>query len=192
MFRRMRAMSEDRDRSNTAEQISNLTRQESTSADRMQSLIPTVPVGVVFAWVTGSAPTGYLLCDGSAVSRSTYAALFALIGTTFGAGDGSTTFNLPDLRRRVVMGAGGTGTATIGNAVGNVGGEENHTLTEAEMPSHTHTYGTLASNANVNAGTNTPRWNGSQTVDTGATGGDGAHNNIQPSIVMQYIIRATA
>jgi microcystin-dependent protein len=97
---------------------------------------------------TGAVPTGYLLCDGSAISRTTYADLFAAIGTTWGVGDGTTTFNLPDTRRRVSMGKGGSGSSTIGNAVGNTGGEETHTLIEAEMPTHTHTqYGSTATGA---------------------------------------------
>ena len=78
-------------------------------------------------------PTGWLLCDGSAVSRTTYARLFAAIGSTFGVGNGSTTFNLPDLRDRVPIAAG----ATL-SGIGSTGGEFNHTLTIAEMPSHTH------------------------------------------------------
>jgi len=56
------------------------------------------PTGAVLMWTTNSAPTGYLLCDGTAVSRTTYAGLFAVTGTTYGVGDGSTTFNLPNLK----------------------------------------------------------------------------------------------
>jgi microcystin-dependent protein len=97
-----------------------------------------IPTGVMLDYGGSSAPTGYLLCDGSAVSRATYSDLFTAIGTAFGAGDGSTTFNVPDFRRRVAVGSGGTGTAELGNAVGNTGGDETHTLIEAEMPSHTH------------------------------------------------------
>jgi microcystin-dependent protein len=82
-----------------------------------------------------SAPTGYLLCDGTAVSRSTYSALFAITSTTYGVGDGTTTFNLPDLRTRVPVGKNATGTfATLGGT----GGAETHTLTSAEMPAHVH------------------------------------------------------
>jgi len=78
-------------------------------------------VGFVVPYVGSSAPTGWLLCDGSAVSRSTYSALFALAGTSFGAGDGSTTFNLPDLRARTIIGAGtGTKVATFSSRASNV------------------------------------------------------------------------
>ena len=82
-----------------------------------------------------SAPTDFLLCDGSAVSRTTYADLFAVIGTTYGAGDGSTTFNVPDLRTKVPVGAG------TGIALGSAGGANSITLTEAQLPAHNHSIG---------------------------------------------------
>lgn len=94
--------------------------------------------GSITAYAGASVPSGYLECDGSNVSRSTYSALFTAISTTWGTGDGSTTFTLPDLRRKTVVGAGGTGTATLGNAVGNSGGAETHTISSGEMPSHDH------------------------------------------------------
>ena len=78
------------------------------------------------------APEGYLFCDGSAVSRTTYATLFGVIGTTFGAGDGSTTFNVPDLGGRVPLGVSST------HLLGSTGGSETVTLTESELPSHVH------------------------------------------------------
>lgn len=80
-----------------------------------------VPAGVIFPFAAAAAPTGFLLCDGSAVSRATFAALFAAIGTGYGAGDGSTTFNVPDGRGRTFIGAGtGTKVATISSITGNV------------------------------------------------------------------------
>jgi microcystin-dependent protein len=79
--------------------------------------------------------TGWLLCDGSAVSRTTYAELFAVIGTVWGIGDGSTTFNLPDMQGRVPVGIGGSGVTSVGDT----GGEQTHILTIAEMPNHNHT-----------------------------------------------------
>ena len=90
------------------------------------------PAGIVMSFAGATAPEGWLLCDGSAVSRSSYSALFAAIGTTYGAGDGSTTFNLPDLTGRVVIGVSGT------HALGSTGGEASHVLTTGEMPEHLH------------------------------------------------------
>lgn len=101
------------------------------------------PPGTMIDFAGTAVPLGYLACDGSAVSRTTYAALFTAIGVAWGNGDGVTTFNLPNLNRRTTVGSGGTGTSTLGNAVGNTGGEEAHTQAVTEMPSHTHT-------ANVN------------------------------------------
>ncbi len=88
--------------------------------------------GIVMSFAGATAPEGWLLCDGSAVSRSTYSALFDVIGTTYGAGDGSTTFNVPDLSGKVIIGVSGT------HALGTNGGEETHTLLTAELPAHTH------------------------------------------------------
>jgi microcystin-dependent protein len=91
-----------------------------------------VPTGAILAYGGSSAPTGFLIGDGSAISRATYAALFAVLGTTYGAGDGSTTFNLPDLRGRFPLGKAAAGT---GNVLGSTGGTIDHVHTG---PSHTH------------------------------------------------------
>lgn len=96
-------------------------------------------------WFNNSAPTGYLICDGSAVSRTTYSVLFGLIGTTYGVGDGTTTFNLPDLRQRFPLGKAASGT---GNVLGATGGAIDHTHTGAAhthtIASHTHGVGSYA------------------------------------------------
>jgi len=82
-----------------------------------------IPPGVVTAYGAAAAPSGWLLCDGSAVSRTTFARLFAAIGTTFGVGDGSTTFNVPDLRQRFPLGVAASGT---GSTLGGTGGTIDH------------------------------------------------------------------
>lgn len=96
-----------------------------------------VPTGVIQMYGGSSAPTGWLLCDGTAVSRTTYASLFTAIGTNFGVGNGSTTFNLPDLRGRSPIGAG-TGSGLTARTLGTNYGAETHTLSTSELPSHTH------------------------------------------------------
>ena len=155
--------------------------------------LQTVPTGTVSAFAGSAAPTGYLLCDGSLVNRTTYSALFAVIDETYGSGDGSTTFNLPDLRGRVVAGLGesllGATADTLGEDNGLIADTKEHTLTEAEMPSHSHT-------ANFQTGTGGsgyPGFDGSgsqiQSDQTGSTGGGSAHNNVQPTIILNYIIK---
>ena len=97
-----------------------------------------MPVGTVVPFAGSSSPdSSWLVCDGSAVSRTTYSALFALIGTTYGAGDGSSTFNTPNLGGRVPVGLD-SGQSEF-DSLGETGGSKTHTLTTAEMPSHTHT-----------------------------------------------------
>ena len=96
------------------------------------------PTGTMIDFAGTSAPAGYLVCNGAAISRDTYAALFAAIGTAWGPGNGSSTFNLPNLQGRFRWGAGGD------RSVGNVGGEEEVVLNTAQMPRHSHGDGTLA------------------------------------------------
>jgi len=93
--------------------------------------------GFMIDYGGSSAPSGWLLCDGSAVSRTTYAGLFAVLGTAFGTGDGSTTFNVPDFRGRASIGSGQGSGLTL-RVIGAKGGEEVHVLTVSEIPSHTH------------------------------------------------------
>jgi microcystin-dependent protein len=98
-----------------------------------------VPTGTVIDWAgSGTAPSGWLTCDGSAVSRTTYAALLTAIGTTYGTGDGSTTFNLPDARGRTAIGVG-QGAGLANRVLAAKGGEETHILSVGELAAHAHT-----------------------------------------------------
>ena len=117
--------------------------------------------GVVQLFAGSSAPSGWLICNGQAVSRTTYAALFAVIGTTYGAGDGSTTFNVPNLVDKTVRGS---------NSLGKTGGADTVTLTTANMPAHTHGVGTLATN---NTGAHTHSTSGSVAYSS-SSGGNNA------------------
>jgi microcystin-dependent protein len=104
-----------------------------------------LPAGAVQAFAMNSAPAGWLAANGSNVNRTTYAALFSAIGTTYGAGDGSTTFALPDLRGYFVRGSGvngdGTAAGTFGEKQADAFGSHAHTATTASAGSHTHTTG---------------------------------------------------
>lgn len=145
------------------------------------------PVGTIIDFGGTSLPTDYLACDGSAVDRTTYATLFTAIGTTWGVGDGSTTFNLPDFRRRTAVGSGGTGTGTLGNAVGNVGGAETVALTTAQLAAHAHLYGGAQAQG-FTSGNSIIATSGS-IASTQNAGSGSAHNNMQPSAVVLKCIK---
>ena len=196
-----------------------------------------LPSGIINPFAGITAPDGWLLCYGQAISRTVYSDLFIALSTTYGAGDGTTTFNLPDLRGRTVAGIdnmGGTdaGRIDIANSSGTVVGSQYVTLTSAEMPSHTHTQdshnhtqnahghvvsansfasdlqivvGPLGADGNkysfsdsgndassdtaVLYARNTTATNIATTATNQNTGGGGAHNNMQPTMVLNYIIK---
>lgn len=188
-----------------------------------------VPPGIISAYIANTAPTGYLLCDGTAVSRSTYATLFAIIGTTYGVGDGSTTFNVPNLKGKVAVGRNSSETEF--DNLAESGGAKTHTLTTAEMPNHNHTI-TDPSHAHsvydpshkhpltnevaitsggpqgLVIGANGQRFSWAGTggivayagtgigiygnytgISLASAGSSNAHNNLQPYLVVNYIIK---
>ena len=165
---------------------------------QQESAPASMPAGVMLQYAAETPPNGWLLCDGSEVSREDYSQLFALISTTYGEGDGSTTFNLPDLRGRMVIGLdnmGGNSADRVVNeqadVLGGSAGEEMHELTVDEMPSHGHsistminhsgnTNGILRSNAEV-------QQNGS--YNTNNAGNSQPHNNMPPYLTVNYIIK---
>ena len=197
----------------------------------------TTPIGGVTTFAGTASPSNkWAICDGTAVSRTTYSTLFTVIGTTYGVGDGTTTFNLPNLKGRVVVGVDAAQTEF--DALGETGGAKTHTLTSSEIPAHshpntasfsgssgttsnpgdhTHAYGRRTTGAGGFAsGTGIPPHNASPSgpdFDAGPTagagnhahtftpsgtvtmtnanntGGGGAHNNLQPYIALNYLIR---
>ncbi len=173
-------------------------------------------VGEITNFAGAAAPALWLLCYGQAISRTTYAALFAAIGTAFGAGDGSTTFNVPDLRGRVVAGKdnmggvaasrlsnSGTGNPGIdGTTLGASGGVDRHALTSDQMPTHIHveklfqgngdsgSNGYRATAANSGSGTAGSGTNVTNSNSISSAGGSEAHPNAQPTLVLNKIIYA--
>lgn len=170
-------------------QDSNIGNTPSTSPTFWQSGIPGAEAAGVIKQYAGSvAPTGYLICDGSAISRSTYAALFAICGTIYGAGNGTTTFNIPDLRTRIPVGYS-LGDDTFGT-LGNSGGEKKHQLTTPELASHVHGGIPIESPANILGGSPAQwRIDSATTANTQSTGGDTPHNNLQPYLTINHIIK---
>lgn len=173
------------------------------------------PAGVILAWPAMGIPENWLECNGQEIDRITYSDLFAIIGSTFGDGDGATTFNVPNLSGRTIMGYDSTQDEF--DTLTKTGGAKKHTLTSSEMPSHSHNFGgrwvpTMLNNA----GTGTPDvtfWGVSRTGtfthymigaaattspgtvseanSTGNTGSNNPHNILQPYGVSKYIIKAS-
>lgn len=215
-----------------------VSRQVPTAAQLLTYGVP--PPGSILDYAGATAPSGWLLCYGQAISRTTYATLFDAIGTAYGTGDGSTTFNVPDLRGRVVAGQddmGGTSANRLtglsggvdGDTLGGTGGAESHTLTEAQLAAHDHTatadphthtddghtHDVQVDYSTVGSGGGSRQYWSNLTVDpisqatksaialsgtadiqdatvtvTIADAGSGdAHNNVQPTIILNKIIK---
>jgi len=155
--------------------------------------------GFLQPYAGASAPSGWLLCYGQAISRTTYANLFSVIGTTWGSGDGSTTFNVPDLRGRTVAGLDNMGGSNANvltntynpnrNTLGGNTGEEAHQLTVAELAKHNHAYYAPLGSTSLNTGGGGNANNLNSTYLTGDTGNDVPHQNVQPTKMVNWIIK---
>lgn len=163
-----------------------------------------IPLGTVMPFAGTTAPSGTVFCFGQAISRATFPDLFAILSTTYGVGDGSTTFNVPDLRGRVVAGQDDMGGSSAdrltgisggidGDVLGNTGGEQAHTLTNAESAAHTHVgsanFATVGVAGATFGGSGVADKAQGDTVSTGSSGGGGAHNNVQPTLILNYVIK---
>jgi microcystin-dependent protein len=184
------------------------------------------PVGSVVAYAGSAAPSGWLLCTGQAVSRTSFAALYAALGgagSPYGQGDGSTTFNVPDLRGRVIagvdaggvrLGGGPAGGITGAASLAAVGGEQAHVLTIAELAAHSHAVSDPSHNHGLAGGFTglvglggpagsqlqggtpvgatvdaTGLLNSGTGITIGNSGSNNTHNNLQPTLILNYIIK---
>lgn len=155
-------------------------------------MFASVPAGALMPFAMAAAPDGWLTADGSNVSRSTYAVLFAAIGTTYGSGDGSTTFGLPNLKGKTAVGLDSTQTEF--DALGETGGAKTHTLSLTEIPSHSHDIqrnnsAATSVGADASALYRALANTGATYTTTQTAGGGGAHNNLQPYITLNYCVK---
>ncbi len=163
-----------------------LTAVDNTTATWQYITVGIIPTGGIIPYAGSTPPSGFLLCDGSQVSRTTYAPLFSIISTTYGVGNGSTTFNVPDFRSRVIVGTGPVQGGLSARNRGEIGGEETHILTVGELAIHTHPVPIKGAGSYSYGRFDT----GSGDVyATLPAGGDLPHNNMQPFGVANYIIK---
>jgi len=156
-----------------------------------------IPSGTIALWPTVTPPTDWLICNGAAVSRTTYSTLFVLFGTTFGAGNGSTTFNLPDYRNRMPYGSGTLPIGATGGSADSIVVSHNHTATSTDS-GHTHTVPSGASGASTPTGPAPAASISGQTTATGtanitttvaSTGASGTNQNLPPYYALAYIMK---
>lgn len=159
--------------------------------------VPPAPPGLICAYAGAVAPAGWLLCDGALVSRTGYAALFAAIGERYGAGDGTSTFALPDFRGRMALGVG-TGSGLTGRTLGETGGAEAVALSTNHLPSHKHGFETRSSIGDasnprgpvVGSPSNIVAFaEDAATNPVAATGGDEPHPNMPPFLGVNHLIK---
>jgi len=168
-----------------------------------------IPTATIVPWSDSSVPTGFLECNGAAVSRGTYADLFAIVGTTYGSGDGSTTFNVPDLQDNVAVGKSGTknlgstGGANTVTSTGNVAGSTaNASLSTAQLASHSHNVPFQGGDGGINYGLFGAGRNPTVSKSTAGTGSGSGHSHnmsanfsgdatsvVQPYLTVIYIIK---
>lgn len=151
----------------------------------------TLPIGSISAYSGEEIPSNWLKCNGQAISRTTYADLFSVIGTTYGSGDASTTFNVPNISERVIVGNNGDGEFSLGNT----GGEKEHKLIVSEMPAHGHKLPndgafSVSSDGSSASGITFGKKIGTSNLLSTNSGGNQPHNNMQPYIALNYIIKA--
>ena len=183
-----------------------ITDQQSSTATQLANLDNAVsahvsPVGSIMAFAGTTTPTYWLVCDGRALAKTTYSALFNVIGYTYG-GSG-THFNAPNLLGRVIAGTGTTGRFS-GWGMGSTGGAENIVLTASQIPSHGHTVvcsnddssdsrsgsGYTVHKSNIGRSAQQIVTSYGKNISTTATGGGAGHSNIQPTMTMHYIIHS--
>jgi len=171
-----------------------------------------IPTATIVPWTAASVPSGFLECDGTAVSRSTYSALFAIVGTTYGTGDGSSTFNVPNLADNLPVGksnnkaVGSTGGANTVAKTGNISGSTaNATVSTPQLASHSHSQASVFNPpSQVHLYSNPYNFGeqGDAPNNLGNTGGGGSHSHnmsanfsgdatsvVQPYLTVIYIIK---
>lgn len=189
------------------------------STAQAAAIAAAMPSGCIQMYAAASPPTGWLICDGSAISRSTYADLYAVIGTTYGTGNGSTTFNIPNMKSRMPFGLDSSQTAN--DALGELGGARDVTLTSGQsgLRAHNHDASALVTNTTGNhnhtvdvttvtsgAGPNVPSYRNGGTISTSSAGSHShtisgnvtnnsaqdatdPHTNLPPFITLNFIIK---